>query len=64
MASILRRWVRALCEECGETVSFEVRPDWSLVCPECRSELQLEPNGLYPRPRPATTPAPAPGRAA
>lgn len=47
MAAIVRRWVRALCEECGETVPFEVRPDWSLVCPECRAEKTLDPSGLY-----------------
>lgn len=47
MAAIVRRWVRALCEECGETVPFEVRPDWSLVCPECRAEKALDPSGLY-----------------
>ena len=47
MAAIVRRWVRALCEECGETVPFEVQPDWSLICPECRAEKTLDPSGLY-----------------
>ena len=46
MSTVVRSWIRALCNTCGTKRIFVLGEGWVLACAECGTEKRLETNGL------------------